>query len=113
MSSENSETATADVPAYSGYRAPAVSIRATYTDGEVTDELVVDIDQGPVDAELIRAVIDALTERRNPTELEASVAGAQVYNLPRGPQSVFNATDRSEPVLTSDQRNTAGKEAQA
>jgi hypothetical protein len=109
--SENSIEATA--PAYGGYRAPAVSIRATYTVGEVTDELVVDIDQGPVDVAVIRGVIDAMTEKRDAAiEVEARNVGgspsegAKVYGLPTGPQTTTNTTGRPETVIT-------GKEAQA
>lgn len=111
--SQNSELTT-DAPAYGGYRPAAVSIRATYTVGDVTDELVVDIDEGPVDVAVIRGVIDAMTEKREPVDLETSMPGAQVYGIRRsGPQTVTNNTGQGEPVLTTDQWPAADKEAQA
>lgn len=108
---EQIEQTTTAAPAYSGYRAPAVSIRATYTVGDVTDELVVDIDQGPVDVAVIRGVIDALTETRGEAELEVTTGdgvpigvldhgGARVYGLPRSPS-------------TTTTNSAADKEAQA
>jgi hypothetical protein len=76
-------------PAASGYRPPAVSIRATYTVGDVADELVVDIDQWGGDVAVITRVIDALTERKPNADVQVDAPAefeqgqARVYDLPR------------------------------
>lgn len=96
------------VPA-GGYRPPAVSIRATYTIGEVSDELVVDIDQGPVPLETILGVIDALTEKRDaPVEVDIT-GGQQIHDgdgrvIGRiGAPTVTNPTGNAEPFLSPGQ----------
>lgn len=58
------------VPAVAGYKPPAVSIRATYTAGETTDELVVDIDQWGGDVSVITSVIAALTEAKPGSDVQ-------------------------------------------
>jgi hypothetical protein len=113
------EQTTTTAPAYDTYRAPAVSIRAAHKNGDATDELVVDIDQGPVDVAVIRGVIDAMTEKRD-AAIEAVrevvtgtplAQGGNVRAFPAGGTYTNIAT--AETVLTDQQRNAAGKEAQA
>jgi hypothetical protein len=48
-----------------GYVPPAVAVRATYTIGDVTDEITVEIAEWNGDPAVITSVIDALTEQRD------------------------------------------------
>lgn len=63
------------VPAV-GYKPPAVSIRATYTAGEATDELVVDIDRWDGDISVITSVIGALTEAKPGSDVQVDAPAA-------------------------------------
>jgi hypothetical protein len=110
---EQIEQTTTAAPAYSGYRAPAVSIRATYTVGDVTDEVVVDIDQGPVDVAVIRGVIDALTETRDAAiEVEArDVSGPRFGQGGTLPAGVTSITAPKGGITVNS--SAADKEAQA
>lgn len=63
MTETTTISSTEAVPAGQQYRPPAVTIRCEKTVGDVHTEATVDIDQGPVDGELIATVVGALLDR--------------------------------------------------
>lgn len=99
-----------NTPPVAGYQPPAVSIRATYTVGDVHDELAVDIDKWNGDVSLITGVIEALTERRPGADVQVDApdvvqdlahagatvralrSGTQTISAPQGQTMTFNAS---------------------
>lgn len=89
-------TENAPTAAIGGYRPPAASIRATYTVGDVCDELVVDIDRWNGDPAVIVAVIDALTEQRPGADVQVDAADPNVPGA-----TVRQLRPSAEPAPTS------------
>jgi hypothetical protein len=94
-----------------GYKPPAVSIRATYTAGDTSDELTVDFDQWDGDVAVITSVINALTEAKPGSDVQV--------DQPAGPLAGVRSLRPSGASVTvgapagSTVTYNAGSEAQA
>lgn len=100
-----------NAPVVAGYKPPAVSIRATYTVGDTTDELTVDIDQWDGDVAVITGVINALTEAKPGSDVQVD-APAMVSQIAQGSDNVRRITTAG-PAGGLTIQTGAGSEAQA
>ncbi len=69
-------------PPISGYQPPALAIRATYTAGDASDEITVEVDRWDGDPTVITDIIHALTARKTAAQVDIAAPSADPASLP-------------------------------